>query len=68
MPNEFMGWFNQNYPQFYNTFGKIEDFYDKDSDSFHIQEIDDAYLEFKSGVPLNSIMPMYFAWNKMLSS
>lgn len=66
MPNEFMGWFNSEYPQFYNTFGYIERYYDAENDEFLIEEINDAYNEFKNGVPTKDIMPMYFSWNKMI--
>lgn len=57
MPDKFMTWFEKEYPEFVNQFGNIKGFYDSSSDSFYIDEINDAYIAFKSG---DEPMKMYF--------
>lgn len=61
MHDKFMQWFEKNYPEFGNSFGDIKNFYDKESDSFQIKEIDDAYREFLKG---DEPMKLYFGWSK----
>ena len=57
----FFYWFEDEYPEFYNQFGDIKNFYDFDNDSFQIEEIDDAYREYLKG---DEPMKMYFGWSK----
>lgn len=57
MQNKFMKWFESEYPEFINQFGSIKGFYDSSKDSFYIEEINDAYIDFKKG---DEPMKMYF--------
>jgi len=54
---KFMIWFEKEYPEFINQFGEIQKFYDASSDEFHIEEINDAYVDFKND---KEPLPMYF--------
>lgn len=65
MLNEFVEWFEDEHPQFKSTFGDAMEFYDKEKDEFYIEEVNDAYCEYKSGVPLENTTPMFFAWSKL---
>ena len=56
---EFMSWFEKDSPNFMNSYGRITKFYDRESDSFQIDEIQTAYEEFKKGETPSSL---YFSW------
>ena len=57
--NEFYAWFSNDSPNFINSYGKIMSFYDKESDSFQIEEINNAYIDFKNGEEPNTL---YHCW------
>ena len=57
MLNKFIRWFESEYPEFVNSFGGVRGFYAPEPDEFMIEEINDAYAEFKRG---DDPMPMYF--------
>lgn len=59
--NEFYAWFNEDSPNFANQYGNIQNFYDKETDSFHIEDIQNAYEEFKLGEKPNTL---YFVWGQ----
>lgn len=59
MLNDFVLWFENDSPNFVGRFGKVMSFYDKQSDQFQIQEIQDAYEFFKMGCVPNSL---YHSW------
>ena len=61
MLNKFIRWFESEYPEFVNQFGDTNRFYDSAMDSFYIDEINDAYIEFKAG---REPMKMNFGWSK----
>lgn len=56
---EFMSWFEKDSPNFTGWYGKVIGFYDSETDSFHIEEIQAAYEEFKKGEMPSSL---YFSW------
>ena len=62
MLNKFLQWFESDSPNFINSYGKIMSFYDKESDSFQIEEINNAYIDFKKGEEPNTI---YHCWWKI---
>lgn len=44
---KFIQWYESKYPEFVNRYGALKRLYDSDLDSFFIEEINDAYEEFK---------------------
>lgn len=61
MPSKFIAWFEKDSPNFITKFGDIKKFYDKQSDEFQIEEIQDAYELFKQGDEPNSL---YYSWER----
>ncbi|MER1952449.1 MAG: hypothetical protein ABS863_00430 [Aerococcus urinaeequi] len=59
MIGDFINWFEADSPNFVVKYGNAIKFYDKDSDEFHIQEIQDAYEDFKQGSKPNTL---YYSW------
>ena len=57
--NEFYAWFSNDSPNFFNQYGDIKSFYDAKADTFHIEDIQVAYEQFKLGEVPNSL---YFVW------
>ena len=60
MLNRFVDWFEKDSPNFTSGYGSVLGFYDKDSDTFHIEEIQTAYEQFKRGDEPNSL---YMSWS-----
>lgn len=58
---KFIAWFEKDSPNFITKFGDVRKFYDTQSDEFHIQEIQDAYIDFKNGDEPNSL---YYSWER----
>lgn len=61
MLEKFIGWFEMEYPNFVINFGSVSRIYDKETNSFHIEEIQDAYEKFKKGEEIDRIN---FGWRK----
>lgn len=61
MPSKFIAWFEKDSPNFITKFGDVKKFYDKQSDEFQIEEIQDAYDEFKSTGEPNTL---YYLWER----
>lgn len=61
MLNNFVEWFESEYPNFVTDFGSVLRIYDKESDSFYIEEIQDAYEKFQKGEVIERID---FGWRK----
>lgn len=59
MPSKFIAWFEKDSPNFITKFGDVKKFYDKQSDEFQIEEIQDAYEIFKQGDEPNTL---YYLW------
>lgn len=53
----FITWFEKEYPEFVNQYGRVQSFYDPENDEFQIEEIQEAYVSKKNG---DDPMPMYF--------
>lgn len=61
MLNKFIDWFEKDSPNFVVKFGDVIKFYDKQLDEFQIQEIQDAYEDFKNNEVPNSL---YYSWER----
>lgn len=61
MLNDFIKWFEHDSPNFVVKYGEAKKFYDSQSDTFMISEIQDAYEEFKGGYEPVSL---YHSWNR----
>lgn len=61
MLNYFIAWFEKDSPNFVVKYGEAKKFYDSQSDTFMITEIQEAYEEFKGGDEPNSL---YYSWNR----
>lgn len=61
MLNDFIAWFEKDSPNFVVKYGEAKKFYDSQSDTFMITEIQEAYEEFKNGDEPNSL---YYSWNR----
>lgn len=59
MLNKFIAWFEKDSPNFITRFGDVKNFYNKQSDEFYIEEIQDAYELFKQSDEPNSL---YYSW------
>ena len=57
--NEFYAWFSNDSPNFINSYGDIKSFYDAETDTFHIEDIQNAYDQFKNGEEPNTL---YHCW------
>lgn len=62
MLNNFVDWFEKDSPNFILAYGSVRGFYDKESDTFQIEEIQTAYEEMKKGDEPSSL---YFSWGNM---
>ena len=62
MLNKFIHWFELDSPNFILSYGNVRGFYDKESDTFQIEEIQTAYEEMKKGQDPGSL---YFSWRNM---
>lgn len=60
MPHKFMTWFEKDSPNFTTSYGAIVNFYDSNSDSFMIEEIQTAYEQFKQG---EEPISLYKSWS-----
>ena len=61
MLNNFIQWFESECPNFTTDFGSVSRIYDKETNSFHIEEIQDAYEKFQKGEEIERIG---FGWRK----
>ena len=61
MLRKFISWFEKDSPNFITKFGDVIKFYDNESDEFQIEEIQEAYAEFKNGNELNTL---YYLWGE----
>lgn len=61
MLNDFIAWFEKDSPNFVVKYGEAKKFYDKQTDTFMITEIQEAYEEFKNGYEPNSL---YWSWER----
>lgn len=61
MLNDFITWFEKDSPNFVVKYGEARKFYDSQSDTFMITEIQEAYEEFKGGDEPNSL---YWSWER----
>ena len=59
MLNNFIAWFEKDSPNFVGRYGNVIKFYDKQLDEFQIEEIQQAYEEFKKG---NDPHSLYMIW------
>lgn len=59
MLNEFTDWFDKDSPNFNGKYGSLMSFYDKQADEFQIQEIQDAYEQFKNGEVPNGLFLLW---------
>ncbi len=60
MLNKFIQWFEDDSPNFVVRYGEVIKFYDASIDEFQIQEIQDAYIEFKESIEPHSL---YLSWS-----
>lgn len=61
MLNDFIAWFEKDSPNFVVKYGEAKNFYDKQTDTFMITEIQEAYEEFKNG---DEPVSLYHSWNR----
>lgn len=59
MLNKFIQWFEKDSPNFVVRYGEVIKFYDASIDEFQVQEIQDAYIEFKENIEPHSL---YLNW------
>ena len=50
LPQNFIDQYEAQNPDFASRYCRIADLYDADLDIFHIEEVQDEYVEFKQGV------------------
>lgn len=62
MHKEFIAWFEKDSPNFVVKYGEARKFYDSQSDTFMITEIQEAYEEFKGGD--KEPMTLYYSWER----
>lgn len=62
MHKEFIAWFEKDSPNFVVKYGEGRKFYDSQSDTFMITEIQEAYEEFKGGD--KDPMTLYYSWER----
>ena len=62
MLNDFIAWFEKDSPNFVVKYGESKKFYDKQTDTFMITEIQEAYEEFKGGD--KEPMTLYYSWER----
>lgn len=61
MLRKFIAWFEKDSPNFITKFGDVIKFYDGEADEFQIEEIQEAYTDFKNGDEPNSL---YYSWDR----
>lgn len=62
MYKEFIAWFEKDSPNFVVKYGEAKKFYDKQTDSFMITEIQEAYESFKNGD--SNPNSLYYSWER----
>lgn len=62
MLNDFIAWFEKDSPNFVVKYGNAIKFYDSDSDTFMITEIQEAYDQFKGGDKHPN--SLYYSWER----
>lgn len=55
-----MEWFSKDCPNFTSGYGNILNFYDSETDTFQIEEIQTEYETFKNG---GEPCSLYFSWS-----
>lgn len=60
MQHKFMEWFSKDCPNFTSGYGNIRNFYDSETDTFQIEEIQTEYETFKNG---GEPCSLYFSWS-----
>ena len=50
LTRQFIDQYDREHPDFASRYCQVADLYDTDLDMFHIEEVQDEYVEFKQGV------------------
>ena len=50
LARQFVDQYDREHPDFASRYRRVADLYDADLDMFHIEEVNDEYVEFKQGV------------------